>query len=66
MGAERAGNKDGTIPAWSGGYVTPPCRFRQPSASQAGLPLVHVPFQHGVVAPPFSFTQPIPYGPAKW
>ena len=23
MGAERAGNKDGTIPAWTGGYTTP-------------------------------------------
>ncbi|SFF53071.1 Protein of unknown function [Fontimonas thermophila] len=26
MGAERAGNKDGSIPAWEGGYtVSPPC-----------------------------------------
>ena len=23
LGAEKAGNKDGTIPAWTGGYVTP-------------------------------------------
>ena len=23
LGGERAGNKDGTIPAWTGGYTTP-------------------------------------------
>src|SRR3954469_10761178 len=23
LGAEKAGNKDGTIPAWTGGYTTP-------------------------------------------
>src|SRR5579862_6713465 len=29
VGAERAGNADGTIPAWSGGYVTPPSGYRE-------------------------------------
>ena len=27
MGAEKAGNKDGTIPAWSGGLCTPPAGY---------------------------------------
>ena len=29
VGGERAGNKDGTIPAWSGGYTTPAPGYRQ-------------------------------------
>jgi len=28
IGAEKAGNKDGTIPAWSGGLTTPPAGFK--------------------------------------
>lgn len=28
FGAERAGNKDGTIPAWTGGYTTPLAGFK--------------------------------------
>lgn len=28
LGAERAGNKDGSIPAWSGGIVTPPSGYK--------------------------------------
>ena len=28
MGAERAGNKEGTIPAWTGGYTTPVPGFK--------------------------------------
>lgn len=28
LGAERAGNKEGTIPAWSGGYTTPIAGFQ--------------------------------------
>src|SRR5512146_2531774 len=28
MGAERAGNKDGTIPAWTGGNLTVPPGFK--------------------------------------
>jgi hypothetical protein len=28
LGAERAGNKDGTIPAWTGGYTTVPPGYR--------------------------------------
>lgn len=28
FGAERAGNKDGTIPAWTGGYTTPIASFK--------------------------------------
>jgi hypothetical protein len=28
MGAERAGNKDGTIPAWNGGYTTIPAGYK--------------------------------------
>jgi hypothetical protein len=28
MGAERAGNKEGTIPAWTGGYTTPDPNFK--------------------------------------
>jgi hypothetical protein len=31
VGAERAGNKEGTIPAWSGGTVTPPSGYREGS-----------------------------------
>ena len=27
MGAEKAGNADGTIPAWSGEMITPPASF---------------------------------------
>jgi hypothetical protein len=30
MGAERAGNADGSIPAWTGGYVVPPTTPDQP------------------------------------
>jgi hypothetical protein len=29
VGAERAGNKDGSIPAWSGGMTTPPPGYRE-------------------------------------
>jgi hypothetical protein len=29
VGGERAGNRDGSIPAWTGGYVTPPSGYRQ-------------------------------------
>ncbi|GMR08161.1 MAG: DUF1329 domain-containing protein [Gammaproteobacteria bacterium] len=29
MGAEKAGNKDGTIPAWSGGITRPPAGYQQ-------------------------------------
>ena len=28
MGAVRAGNADGTIPAWTGGYTTPPAGWK--------------------------------------
>src|SRR5512139_3470089 len=28
VGAEKAGNKDGTIPAWTGGLTTPPAGFK--------------------------------------
>src|SRR6478735_254692 len=28
MGAERAGNKDGTIPEWKGGITTPPAGYK--------------------------------------
>ena len=28
MGAERAGNKEGTIPAWTGGYTTVPANYK--------------------------------------
>lgn len=28
LGAEKAGNKDGTIPAWTGGYTTPMAGFK--------------------------------------
>jgi hypothetical protein len=31
LGAERAGNKDGTIPAWTGGYTTPIPSFKNGS-----------------------------------
>lgn len=39
LGAEKAGNKDGTIPAWTGGYVTPlqgatPGKHPDPFASE--------------------------------
>ena len=33
MGAERAGNADGSIPAWSGGLVSPPLPSNQPVAT---------------------------------
>src|ERR1035437_1097408 len=29
LGGEKAGNKDGTIPAWTGGYTTPQPGFRE-------------------------------------
>ena len=29
VGAERAANKDGSIPAWTGGFVTPPSGYHQ-------------------------------------
>ena len=29
VGAERAGNKDGSIPSWTGGTVTPPSGYRE-------------------------------------
>ena len=32
MGAERAGNADGSIPAWTGGLVSPPLPSNQPVA----------------------------------
>ena len=28
MGAQRAGNQEGTIPAWTGGITTPPAGYR--------------------------------------
>ena len=28
LGGERAGNADGTIPAWTGGITTPPAGYR--------------------------------------
>jgi Protein of unknown function (DUF1329). len=28
VGAERAGNKDGTIPEWKGGITTPPAGYK--------------------------------------
>ena len=31
MGAEKAGNKDGTIPAWTGGVCSPPAGFNAAS-----------------------------------
>jgi hypothetical protein len=31
IGAERAGNADGTIPAWDGGITTPPAGYQQGS-----------------------------------
>ena len=37
VGAERAGNKDGTIPAWSGGYVTPPSGYREGDPESAQI-----------------------------
>jgi hypothetical protein len=33
LGAERAGNADGSIPAWSGGLVAPPLPADQPTAT---------------------------------
>ena len=46
--------------------MTAPARVRQPKESQAGWPPVQIPFQHGLVGAPARFTQPMPYGPAKW
>src|ERR1051325_12247000 len=47
MGAERAGNKDGTIPAWTGGYsaTSPEFRASIPHADPfvAEKPLFRVP-----------------------
>jgi hypothetical protein len=34
MGAERAGNADGSIPAWTGGLVTPPLPSNTPTATR--------------------------------
>jgi hypothetical protein len=46
MGAERAGNKEGTIPAWTGGYTTPPAGFkagqRRPDPYAADKPLYSI------------------------
>jgi hypothetical protein len=46
LGAERAGNKDGTIPAWSGGLTTPTPGFknggRRPDPFAAEKPLFSV------------------------
>ncbi|NDY90260.1 DUF1329 domain-containing protein [Ideonella livida] len=46
LGAERAGNKDGTIPAWTGGYTTPTPGFKnggkRPDPFAAEKPLYQV------------------------
>ncbi|MFA7281953.1 MAG: DUF1329 domain-containing protein [Sterolibacterium sp.] len=46
MGAEKAGNKDGTIPAWNGGYTKVPAGFKQgdprPDPFAAEKPLVSI------------------------
>jgi hypothetical protein len=34
VGAEQAGNKDGTIPAWTGGNTTPPAEFKPGSGTR--------------------------------
>jgi Protein of unknown function (DUF1329) len=34
VGAEKAGNKDGTIPAWTGGLTTPPATFQKGSGKR--------------------------------
>ena len=34
IGAEKAGNKDGTIPAWTGGLTTPPAGFQKGSSKR--------------------------------
>jgi hypothetical protein len=35
IGAEKAANKDGTIPAWSGGLTTPPAGFQKGGTKRA-------------------------------
>jgi hypothetical protein len=35
VGAEKAGNKDGSIPAWTGGLTTPPAGFQKGSGKRA-------------------------------
>ncbi|WP_096701501.1 DUF1329 domain-containing protein [Magnetospirillum sp. 15-1] len=48
LGAERAGNKDGTIPAWTGGLTTPSSRTDKLPADQftAEKPLVQITAQN--------------------
>ncbi|ALS65148.1 MULTISPECIES: DUF1329 domain-containing protein [Pandoraea] len=36
VGAEKAGNKDGTIPAWDGGICTPPAGYKPKMGAAAG------------------------------
>jgi hypothetical protein len=46
FGAEKAGNKDGTIPAWTGGYITPTPGFKnggkRPDPFAADKPLYQI------------------------
>ena len=39
IGAEKAGNKEGTIPAWTGGLCTPPPGYK-PANGKSGFPYV--------------------------
>jgi len=39
VGAEKAGNKEGTIPAWTGGLCTPPPGYK-PANGKSGFPYV--------------------------
>ncbi|MES2258541.1 MAG: DUF1329 domain-containing protein [Pseudomonadota bacterium] len=38
VGAEKAGNKDGTIPAWDGGICTPPANYKPNLGAAGGAP----------------------------
>ncbi|MES2320782.1 MAG: DUF1329 domain-containing protein [Pseudomonadota bacterium] len=38
VGAEKAGNKDGTIPAWDGGLCTPPANYKPVMGAAGGAP----------------------------
>ena len=46
LGAEKAGNADGSIPAWTGGITTPPAGFQpgdhHPDPFAGDQPLAHI------------------------